>query len=202
MHKWEKIEYKPIPVRTLLVEMKNLSELMLDLAYSAALFHSKELAEDVLELERRVDTLAYLLRINTMIAARDARDAEDLVGVSTVASSTDKISNAAADIASIVLNDIGINPLVRRVFEQVEEHLGRAQIVPNSILIGKTLNNLDFAARMGIDVIAIRRENDWIIAPEESEYLREGDILIARGTPIGIKEFQAMAQGKLQKLVD
>ena len=35
MPKFEKIEYKPIPVRELLLEMKNLSELMIDLAYSS-----------------------------------------------------------------------------------------------------------------------------------------------------------------------
>ena len=51
MPRFEKIAYKPIPVRELLVEMKNLSELMIDLAYSAALFNDKELAEDVLALE-------------------------------------------------------------------------------------------------------------------------------------------------------
>ena len=48
MDKWEEIEYRPIPVRTLLVEMKDLSELMLDLAYSSALFHNAELAKDLL----------------------------------------------------------------------------------------------------------------------------------------------------------
>ncbi len=54
--KFEKIVYKPIPVRELLLEMKNLSELMIDLAYSAALYNDKDLAEDVLALERRVDS--------------------------------------------------------------------------------------------------------------------------------------------------
>ena len=74
----EKVEYKPVSVRDLLVEMKDLSELMIDLAYSAALFHSKELAEEVLELEKRVDTLTYILDMNAMLAARDAGDAESL----------------------------------------------------------------------------------------------------------------------------
>ena len=54
---FEKIAYKPIPVRELLVEMKNLSELMIDLAYSAALFNDKDLAEDVIALEEHIDTL-------------------------------------------------------------------------------------------------------------------------------------------------
>ena len=95
----EKIEYKPVPVRDLLVEMKDLSELMIDLSYSAALFNSRELAEEVLELEKRVDTLTYLLNMNAMVATRDAEDAESLVAVSVVTAAADKISDAAADIA-------------------------------------------------------------------------------------------------------
>ncbi|MEM2487936.1 MAG: PhoU domain-containing protein, partial [Thermoproteota archaeon] len=68
MPEFEKVEYKPKPVREILLEMKNLSELMIDLAYSAALFNDKELAEEVLELEKKVDTLAYLLDMTIMIA--------------------------------------------------------------------------------------------------------------------------------------
>jgi uncharacterized protein with PhoU and TrkA domain len=116
MPRFEKIEYKPIAARELLLEMKNLSELMIDLAYSAALFNDKELAEDVLELESRIDTLAYLLDMEIMIAARDAADAEALIGVSTVAAATDKISDAAADIAAIVTQNIGVHPIVGEIF--------------------------------------------------------------------------------------
>ena len=46
-----KIEYRPASVRELLTEMKDLSEIMIDLAYSAALFNSPELAQEVLERE-------------------------------------------------------------------------------------------------------------------------------------------------------
>ncbi len=92
--------------------MKNLSELMIDLAYSSALYNDKDLAEDVLALEDRVDYLSYLLDMEIMVAARDAKDAEALVGVSIVAASTDKISDAAADIAAIVTRNIGIHPIV------------------------------------------------------------------------------------------
>ena len=202
MDEWEKIEYKPISVRNLLVEIKNLSELMLDLAYSSALFHSTELAEDVLELEKRVDTLAYLLKMNTMIAARDAKDAEALLGVSIVASSANKISDAAADIAYIALREIGVHPLVREVFERVEEHLGRAEVKPGSILARKTLDELDLAARMGVDVIAVRRRKDWILDPKEAESILEGDMLIARGTAAGIKELRDLAAGIMKELED
>jgi len=202
MPKFEKIEYKPIPVHDLLLEMKNLSELMIDLAYSAALFNDKELAEDVIELEGRIDTLAYLLDMEIMIAARDAKDAETLIGVSTVASAADKISDAAADIAAIVTRDIGIHPIVGEIFEKVEERLMKVTVKEGSVIVGKQIDELDLAARMGVDIIAIRRNKDWILDPEETERVFLGDILITRGAPMGIKEFKDIAEGRLTKLED
>ncbi len=202
MPQFEKIEYKPIPASDLLVEMKNLSELMIDLAYSAALFNDKELAEDVLELESRIDTLAFLLDMEIMIASRDAEDAETLIGVSTVASAADKISDAAADIAAIVTRNIGIHPIIGEIFEKVEERLMKATVRESSVIAGKRIIDLDLAARMGVDIIAIRRNKDWILDPEESERLHLGDILITRGAPVGTREFKDLAEGRLTKLED
>jgi uncharacterized protein with PhoU and TrkA domain len=202
MPQFEKIEYKPIPVSDLLVEMKNLSELMIDLAYSAALFNDKELAEDVMELESRIDTLTYLLDMEIMIATRDAEDAETLIGVSTVAAAADKISDAAADIAAIVTRNIGIHPIIGEIFEKVEERLMKATVKEGSVIAGKRIDDLDLAARMGVDIIAIRRNKDWILDPEETERVLLGDILITRGAPMGIKEFKDLAEGKLAKLED
>jgi uncharacterized protein with PhoU and TrkA domain len=198
----EKVKYKAVPVRELFLEMKNLSELMIDLAYSAALFNDRELAEDILELEDRVDTLDYLLEMTIMIAARDAHDAEALTGVSTAASAADKISDAAADIAAIVTQNIGVHPLVSQVFEKVEERLMQAKVSADSSLVGKRVGELDLAARMGVDIIAIHRDKDWIINPDKTEKIRSGDVLIARGVHSGIKEFKELAEQKPQRRGD
>ena len=200
MPHFEKIEYKPIPVRELLLEMKNLSELMIDLAYSAALFSDKDLAEDVLVLEERVDTLAYLLDMEIMVAARDPRDAEALIGVSIVAAATDKISDAAGDIAGVVTHDIGVHPIVSSIFEKVEERIMKATVKEGSVLTGKHIGRLGLAARMGVDIIAIRRNKDWIINPEDTERIFHGDVLITRGAPQGTKDFKELAEGSLAKL--
>lgn len=195
-----KIEYRPISVREALTEMKDVSEIMIDLAYSAALFNSHELAEEVLELEKRVDYLAYIIDMNTMLAARDAEDAKHLIAVTTVAAATNKISDAAADIAAIVLKEIGIHPIVRKAFEQVEERLARAIVKPNSILVKKKLGDLELAAKIGVDVIAIRRQREWTIDPSEEERIVEGDVLIARGAPHGVDELNALAAGKIKEM--
>ena len=195
MPRFDRIEYKPIPVRELLLEMKNLSELMIDLAYSAALFNDEELAEDIIELEKRVDTLAYLLEMEIMIAARDAKDAESLTGVSTVAAAADKISDAAADIAAIVTQKIGVHPIVCTIFEQVEERLAKAIVKQGSVIAGKKIGTLDKTARFGVDIIAVRRNKDWIIKPSSKEKLLNGDVLITRGAPQSVRDFKALAEG-------
>jgi len=195
----ERVEYTPVSVRETLILMKDISELMIDLAYSAALFNNRELAEEVTELEDKMDSLVYVLNMNLMLAARDKADAESLAGVAKVGSLTNSISDAAADIAGIVLNDIGIHPIVRKVFQRAEEHLARVQVSETSVLAGKTVNDLDLAAKVGADIIAVRRGKHWMINPEKEIVLPE-DILLARGTAMGLESLVRAARGEVDEI--
>jgi uncharacterized protein with PhoU and TrkA domain len=199
MIKVKKTEYRPAPVRETLIQMKDISELMIDLAYSAALFHNRELAEEVMELETKVDDLVYLLNMNLMLAARDRYDAETLAGVAKVGSLTNAISDAAADIASLVIHGIGVHPVVREVFRRAEEHLARVVLSEDSILTGKTVDDLELAAEVGVDIIAIRRGVHWHINPDK-EILVPEDVLVARGTDEGLKTLVKAAQGEVDTL--
>ena len=199
MSEVERVEYTPVSVRETLILMKDISELMIDLAYSAALFSNRELAEEVIELERKMDTLVYVLNMNLMLAARDSASSLSLAGVAKVGSLTNSISDAAADIAGIVLNDIGIHPIVREVFQRAEEHLVRVQMSDDSFFAGKTVEELDLAAEVGADIIAIRRGRHWMINPEK-EILIPEDILVARGTASGLKSFIKAAKGEVEEL--
>jgi len=194
MNRIRKTEYQPVPVRDTLIQMKDISELMIDLAYSAALFNNKELAREVIELERKMDDLVYVLNMNLMLATRDREDAESLVGVSKIGSLTNHISDAAADIAGLVLNDICIHPVVRDVFQRTEEHLARMEVSENSQIIGKTPEELDLAAQFGVDVIAIRRGEYWHLNPDK-EQMMPGDIVLARGTESGLGKLRESARG-------
>lgn len=193
------MEYTPVSVRETLIMMKDISELMIDLAYSAALFNNRELAEEVIELERKMDTLVYVLNMNLMLAARDKDDAESLAGVAKVGSLTNSISDAAADIAGIVLKDIGIHPIVREVFQRTEEHLARVMVSEKSILAGRTVDDLDLAAEVGVDIIAVRRGKHWMINPEKEIILPE-DVLVARGTESGLEKLMKAARGEVEDL--
>jgi uncharacterized protein with PhoU and TrkA domain len=199
MNDVERIEYTPVSVRETLILMKDISELMIDLAYSAALFGNRELAEEVMELERKMDTLVYVLNMNLMLAARDKEDAETLAGVAKVGSLTNSISDAAADIAGMVLHGIEIHPIVREVFQRAEEHLARVQVSEDSFFAGRTVDDLDLAAEVGADIIAIRRGRHWMINPEKEVVLPE-DVLVARGTASGLEKLVKAASGEAKDL--
>src|SRR5918911_2436914 len=93
---------QPRSVKELLVEAKDVSELMVDLAYAAVFFSEENLAEEVEELEERMDGDLRRLREVAMLAARSPEDAEAMAGVLHVAAAMEKIGDAASDIARVV----------------------------------------------------------------------------------------------------
>jgi uncharacterized protein with PhoU and TrkA domain len=196
----EEIRYKPISVRELLTEMQTVIGLIVDLAYSAVLFHDHDLAEEVMELEERVDTLKVLLLMNTAIAIRDADDAEAMVGIMQMASVADRISDAAGDIARLVLLEIGIDPYLVEAFTKVKERLVRTRILPGSILVKKTLGELSLESNIGVKVIVLRRRKELLINPDAETRLMEGDILVARGSDVGASELDGLAKGELKAI--
>jgi uncharacterized protein with PhoU and TrkA domain len=194
------VEYQPIPVRDLLVEMKDLSELMIDLAYSAVMFNDKDLAEEVMDMEERVDYLSYLLLMNASLAVRDKKDAEQIVSIMKTASAANKVSDAAADIAGLVLHDIGIPGILWLAVSQADEIVGRATILKKSMLVSKTLADINLEEEIGADIIAIQRKRSWTINPPESFELHKGDRVIARGSADSIKKLQRLAAGELEEI--
>ncbi len=199
MDRVKKIRFKAVPVRETLVEMKNISEVMIDLAYSAAIMDNKPLAEEVAGLEKRMDDLVYLLNMNLMLSARDRRDAEALAGVQRVGALTNAISDAAGDIASLVLKGIKVHPVAREVFERTEENLEHASVVEGSIIEGKSVGELHLARRIGADIIAIRRGEHWLVNPGK-EMLMPGDMVLARGTQEGLAILIKAAKGEVNEL--
>ncbi|MEM4727381.1 MAG: PhoU domain-containing protein [Candidatus Bathyarchaeia archaeon] len=200
MRRLKKIEYTPVSVRETLLQLKDISELMIDLSYSAIILNDKELAREVLELEERIDNMLYVLDMNLMLAARDPEDAEALAGVAHVSVLMNAISDAAAEIADLVLNDIEVHPIAREVFKKTMEVLSRIEVAEGSTLVEKTVDELDLASAIGVDIIAIKRGRHWLINPEKEVIMPE-DILMARGGSAGIRILERAARGEIDELM-
>ena len=183
-------------VKDVLVEMKDLSDSMLDLAYSAILYSNPEIAKEVFKLEEKMHSLLYKLRIAIMLGARNLEDAIEFSAILQMASAAEKISNAAGDIAKIA-ESVDIT----RYLDQTdfEEAVINVKIKPASVLKDKTLKGLKLETETGMSVLAIKRGSKWIYSPDESERLKEDDLIITSGPAEGIPVFCKLATGEEYK---
>lgn len=184
-------------VKDILIEMKNLSELMVDLAYSALLFNSRDAAEEVIKLENKVDRLNYEIKKESLLAARSVEDAEKLTTLLEVGEAAENIANSAKDIADLVLRGIEPHPVFKMVMEESDEIIVRVTIREGSELAGKSLGDLLLATRTGMRVIAIRRGESWIYGPDRNTVLAENDTLIAKGNEAGAELLFALAKNEM-----
>src|SRR6058998_755134 len=119
---------QPRNVKELLVEAKDASELMVDLAYAAVFFNEASLAEEVEELEEKMDGYLRKLRQMAMLAARSPEDAEGMAGVLWIASSIEKIGDAASDIGRVVAARLGIPDALRPDLRHADEMTARVKV--------------------------------------------------------------------------
>lgn len=203
--KWKKeefteLEYEPTSVKELLTEMKDISELIIDLAYSAVLFDSDEIAEEVKYLDVRMDKLNYDIRMMAMMAARTKEDSEQLAGILQIAEAAESISNAAGDIANLLSLKIKTRPIIPKILKKADESLFRIEVSPKSKACNQKIGVLKVESETGMRIIAIRRGDCWIYNPRSDTVIKEHDWLIVRGTDEGYIDLNKFLKGELRIL--
>jgi uncharacterized protein with PhoU and TrkA domain len=184
---------RPSNLKDMLIEAKNTSELMVDLAYAAIFYNSEDLSEEVFRLEELLNVLVFDMRSLAIFAARSHADAEQMAGILQVVQDIEKIGNAAVDIAKIVVKRLGIPPELLHDIPEAEEIPSRVRIHPESSLDGRSLGELDLPVETGMRPIAIRRGDEWDFDAEPEDILRAGDVLILQGPPEGVAEIRELA---------
>lgn len=174
------------------VELKDTSELMIDLAYSSLLLNSKELAEDVQRLEEHVDKLHTDFELHVLSSGFKKEEAKGLLGLIRLGVVTEKIADAAAEIAEVVLRGIEPHPVLKLAIEEAEETVTYAQVAENSPLARVALREARIPKETGMWVLAIRRENIWI-RPKPNTTIKSGDVLIASGYAEGEEALKKLA---------
>lgn len=176
--------------------MKDISELIVDLAYSALVFDSKEMADEVRGLEIKMDKLNYQIRLAAMVASRSVHDAESLTGILQIAEAAQHISDAAGDIVDLISEGLDTRPFLPFMLRDADEKFNAVRIGPDAPLVGKTVHDSDIETSTGTQIIAIkRRSGGWVFDPGPSATLRGNDIAIIRGTEDGCKRFAEVAKG-------
>src|SRR5512141_2108653 len=129
----------PNTVKDLLVELKDASELMVDLAYAAVFFNEEKLAEEVMRLDQRSAGHLRRLRTIAMLAARSPEDAEGMAGVLWIADAIQKIGTAASNVARVVAARLGIPDVLRRDLRHADEMTARIRVREDAPAVGRSL---------------------------------------------------------------
>src|SRR5919199_2949474 len=180
-------------LKTMLSEAKDASELMVDLAYASLYFGDPDMADAVDELECRLSDLVHEMRAVCVLAARSPRDADAMASVLQVVGAIERIGNAAVDIGRIVTRRLGIPRALVADLASAEEISHRVRIREGSDMAHRSLADLELPVEVGMRVVAIRRERDWITDVDGDEVLVPGDVLFLQGTSDGIAELRTLA---------
>ena len=183
-------------VESMLLELKDTSEFMVDLAYSSLLYNNVEIAEEVIFLEGKMDELC--IQIQQYIENVGREHPEEVAKFSFVLRlqmAIEDIANAAASIADVVLRGLGEHPVIQMSIQESEATIEMATVSEESILVGKTLGQLALGSHTGMYIIAIKRGNQYIYGPSRDTVIMAGDVLIAKGPEESADFFLDLAEG-------
>ena len=181
-----------------LVELKNTSELTIDLAYSALLLNSPYLAEEVQLLHQRIESLDIELEQLLLSCQIRGDDARGLISLVRMGMAAERISFAASKIAQVVLRGIEPHPVLRMMIEGADETVDHVAVPKGSPLIGKNLKEAQLPEETGWWVLVIKRGDRWV-RPKASTIVEEGDFLIAAGYADGEEDFKQVVTGRLSQ---
>ena len=185
----------------IVLEIKDRSELMVDLAYSSVLYDNKIIAEEVYDLENSVDTLYRTLQRKTLEDIKTNKHSiDEALTFLRIAHAGEQIADAAQEIADVELRDVELHPILRMSIRESDVVFTKVKVESQSILCGKTLGQLKLASETGMMVIAMRHMNKWLYGPDKNTKIDSEDILFAKGPEDGEKHLIELANGTSTKI--
>ncbi|MBS7656699.1 MAG: TrkA C-terminal domain-containing protein [Candidatus Bathyarchaeia archaeon] len=175
-----------------LAELKNTSELMMDLAYSSILLNSTELAEEVQRLEEYVDRLHTDFELRVLTSKFTNEEAKGLLGLIRLGVAAEKIADSAAQISEVILRGLEPHPVLKLIIKEADETITQVRVTKKSKLANKTLREAQIPEETGMWVLAIRR-GEKCIRPKPDTIIEQGDILIASGYAEGVEDLKKLA---------
>jgi len=171
----------------ILIEMKNLSEVAVGLAYSALLYYDAGLAREVVAIEDEMDEMRYRLEQWVLLAARQIPDPPRLRGVLHLSIASETIADCAKEMVWMVERGEEIHPVLSAAVGESDEVVLKLTVSPGSPADGKTLEALQLETETGMYALAVNRGGRWTYRPRDNFMLRDGDSLLATGAPEGLE---------------
>jgi uncharacterized protein with PhoU and TrkA domain len=184
----------------ILIEMKNLSEVAVGLAYSALLYYDAGLAREVVAIEDEMDEMRYRIERWVLLAARQIEDVSRLRGVLHLATASETIADCAMEMVWMVEKGEEIHPVLSAAVGESDEVVLKLTVAPGSPADGKTLRELHLETETGMYALAVNRGGRWTYRPRDTYTLRGGDSLLATGAPEGMEPLAELFGQELEEL--
>jgi uncharacterized protein with PhoU and TrkA domain len=168
-----------------LVEMKNVSEVAIGLAYSALLFNDQSLAAEVSHLEDRLDEMRERLELWVLRSAAEQVEPSGLRGLLHLGGAAEELGDAAQQMVWLVEEGEEMHPILAIALGHSDEIIVRVPVSPGSFLDGRTLAEAQLEIETGYYLLAIRRGGRYVYRPRGPVQLQAGDELIAIGPDEG-----------------
>ncbi len=168
-----------------LVEMKNVSEVAIGLAYSALLFNDQSLAAEVSALEDRLDEMRERLEVWVLRGAAEQVEPSALRGLLHLGGAAEELGDAAQQMVWLVEEGEEMHPVLAIALGDSDEVIVRVPVSPGSHLDGRALSELQLELETGFYLLAIRRAGRYLYRPRGPVRLQAGDELIAIGPEEG-----------------
>jgi len=185
-----------------LVELKNKAELMIDLAYSAIMLRSREIAEEVIKLEEYFDWIHSHFQMQVLTLYTQGHSRNEILGLLKLSTYLENIADSAARIAEAVLTGLEMRhifPILRPAIESGEEFVSIVKVHENSPLVNKPLGKA-LEDVLDIQVLAIRRGDEWFFNPSGDFILKAGDILIVRGYSEALDDIRKITKTTVEEI--
>ncbi len=169
----------------LLVEMKNLSETAVGLAYSALVLHDLGLAAEVRHLEDRLDEMHDRLVLWVLRAARDNVDLAGLRGLLHLSQAAEDLGDQAQQMVWLIEKHEDVHPILGIALGDSDEVVVRIPVAAGSTAAGSSLRHLRLGIEPGFTVLAIRRGGQYLYRPRGTAVLQGADELITSGPDEG-----------------
>jgi uncharacterized protein with PhoU and TrkA domain len=170
-----------------LVEMKNLSEVAVGLAYSALVLRDHGLAAEVNHLEDRLDDMRERLEVWVLRSAHDEVDPSPLRGLLHLGHAAESLADAAQQMVWLIERGEELHPILALALGESDEVVVRVPVAAGSPCDGKSLRQLQLETETGFYLLAIRRGGRYLYRPRPDVVLAAEDELIATGPDEGHK---------------
>lgn len=168
-----------------IVEMKDLSEVAVGLAYSALVFRDRSLAAEVRHLEDRLDEMKIRLELWVLRAAGDDVDPSRLRGLLHLGAAAEDIGDQAQQMVWLIEKSSDLHPVLEVALGDTDDIVVQIPVAEQASVVAKTLGELDLAIEPGFNVLAIEREGRYLYRPRKHVELLVGDQVLANGPEEG-----------------